>query len=127
MHHSGAPWDDELGPYQKATQVLEETLEASRSLDKFLTAAVESGMAMEEPKIQNGRTAMSSKLTSLVDIVESGIKELEDHADALMPRFQAAHAKGRENMVKMQGHIERAEAAVQKIEEFNKRAEGSNT
>lgn len=109
-----APWEEDRKPFIDATKALQETVEASKGLDKFLTAS-------EEPK------PMSSKLMDFVDEVEEGIKDLEAEVDELRPRFAAAKEKGREHMTKFRGHVERAEAAIKKVEEFNKRAEGSNS
>jgi hypothetical protein len=114
---NNAPWDDDK-PYA-AAKALEETLEASRGLDKFLTASV----VLEEPKQE---VNMSNKLSAFVDEVETGLKDLEDHVDELMPRFRNAMAKGKEHMTRFQGHVDRAEAAIKKVEEFNNKAEGSN-
>jgi hypothetical protein len=44
----------------------------------------------------------------------------------LMPRFRSAMQKGKENMTSFQGHIERAESAIKKVEDFNNRSAGSN-
>lgn len=126
MHDkNNLPWDDVPGPLQKATEAIADTLEASRSLDKLLTAAIDSGLVKEEKIDKPKGNAMSNKLTSLVDIMESGIKELEDEADILMPRFQKAHAKGRDNMTTLRGNIQKLEEATQKVEEFNKKVAGN--
>lgn len=64
---------------------------------------------------------MSSKLLALVDMVESGTKELEDRADELMPRFQQAMDQGRKNMAAMQSHIDRVDKSIKAVEDFNRR------
>src|ERR1700675_3350670 len=114
------PWedDDRRLPFMKIDQApIEETLEASRHLDTFLTAAIDSGLA---PTTQQPRDAtVSNKLMDFVDEVETGLKDLEDHVDELMPRFRTAMGKGKEHMTKFQDHIERAEGAIKKVEEFN--------
>ena len=119
---NSAPWEDDKPPFSAAQQALAETIEASRQLDKFLDAA---SLLEEKPK-QEAKNAMSNKLMDFVDEVETGLKDLEDHVDELMPRFRNAMAKGKENMTKFQGHVERAESAIKRVEEFNKKAEGSN-
>ena len=126
------PWEDEQRPFSAMTEKsVEETVgfiaasAASKKLDVFLTAAIESGLApADKPKQESGD--MSNKLMDFVDEVETGLKDLEAHVDELMPRFRNAMAKGKENMTKFQGHVERAESAIQRVEEFNKKAEGSN-
>jgi hypothetical protein len=62
------------------------------------------------------QTATSSKLVALVEQVEAGTKELERQVDELRPRFQQAMQKGRENMGRMQSHIERVAKSVETIE-----------
>lgn len=62
-----------------------------------------------------------SKLTELVDMVESGTNELEKTADELMPRFANAMQKGREHMGRMKSHVERVEKSIETVEQFNQR------
>ena len=126
------PWEDEQRPFSPMTEKsAEETVAfiaasaASKKLDVFLRAAIESGFAPADKPKQESRN-MSNKLMDFVDEVESGLKDLEDHVDELMPRFRNAMTKGKENMTKFQGHVERAESAIQRVEEFNRKAEGSN-
>ena len=64
---------------------------------------------------------MPNKFDELVNMVEGGAKELEGLADELMQRFAAALPKGRENMAKMKGHVEKIEKKISTIEAFNAR------
>jgi hypothetical protein len=120
MDNNRLPWDDDR-PSVKSADVLEDTLAASRRLDHFLLAAIESGLLKDKET-----TTMSNKLMEFVDIVESGLKELEAEVDAEMPGFQNAMVEGRENMQLMRGHVKRAKEAIAKVKDFNNKMAGSN-
>ena len=119
------PWEDEQRPFSAMTEKsVEETIgfiaasAASKKLDAFLADAID--------KTKQESDMSANKLVEFVDMVEGGLKSLEAEIDDLMPRFQKAMEKGKENMPKMHAHVQRIEAAVEKVEDFNRRMEGSN-
>jgi hypothetical protein len=81
---------------------------------------------LEVPSITSPRPAAVDrdgldKFSALVDLVDSGSKELSEIADDLMTRFNDALPKGRENLGKMKFHIETIEKRIATIDAFNKR------
>lgn len=111
-------------------------VEASRRFDKFLVATIadrskdmsedteEKPASLDVPTVTRPLAKPSedlNPLNALCDMLNEGTSELNETARGLMTRLQAALPRGRENLVKMRGHVENIEKRVETVEQFNKR------
>jgi hypothetical protein len=114
-------------------------VEASRRFDRFLVATIadrsktmsedteEKPASLAVPSVTRPALARPphgddvNPLGALCDMLDEGVSELNETARGLMDRLQEALPKGRENLVKMRGHVEKIEKRVETIDQFNKR------